>query len=180
MQKIKIKSFDVENVRICDSDGLVNAIVGVGKYKVFDGNQEQHGPSVGNMSSPYFIGEDREGAELMEFNGMDFVRTVRRVVKKSHVEMFKETLEKLEGCLVQGSSGETYVYYKNEPFVIGCGDVFEKMRPYMSVKVDKPKTCIYGVIEKQSLFIFSKEMEKLLNDNANRFLGVYNALKGMS
>ena len=182
MQNIKIKSFDVENVHIYMEDyAVINSRRKDGKYVVFNKNQERHEPNhIGNLSSPYFIGEDRDGAELMEFNGMDYVRTVKREVKKSWNDMLKELMEMLEGCLVKWDVGTqtSYVGYKNELVPIGCHESFNVLRPYMRVLFDNPRLQ-YGTIEKQSLFIFSKEIEKLHKENKEKFLKVYNQLKGM-
>jgi len=180
-QNIKICSFKVGNVNIYKaSTGEIHSDVFPGKYKIFNKNQEEQGEHIEDLRFPYLIGEDREGAELMEFNGMDFVRTVKRVVKKSPMEMFKELLEMLEGCLVKWDMGTrtSYVGYKNELVPIGCHESFNVLRPYMRVLFDNPRLQ-YGIIEKQSLFIFSKEIEKLHEENEEKFLKVYNQLKGM-
>lgn len=180
MPNINILSFNVGNIVMTKRSTGVDAMYGSGERKSFvflahDG--QPFTSSICNLEH-YFIGEDREGADLMEFSGMDYVRTVKRVVKKSWNEMFKELLEMLEGCLVLSNpSGDTFVCYKNECILLGCGDVFKCLRPYLSIKLDKPQK--YGIIEKQSLFIFSKEMEKLIKENENNFSKVYNRLKGM-
>ena len=181
MSKVEILSFEVGNITVNKhGTGRIHATYGAGERKsfVFLTHDGQPYPSSVYNLEHYYIGEDFDGADLMEFSGMDYVRTVKRVVRKNHSVMLKELLEMLEGCLVMHSAGSTYVYHKNNPIDIGCSDVFERMRPYMSIKVDSPKACRYGIIEKQSLFATSKEMEKLLKDNEERFVDVYNQLKG--
>jgi len=181
MSKINVLSFNVGNIVVTKHGTGVDAMYDAGERKSFvflthDG--QPFTSSVCNLEH-YYIGEDFDGADLMEFNGMDYARTVKRRVRKSHSEMLKELLEKLEGCMVQQTTTETSVFYKNKVVSIGCRDTFSCLCPYMAIKLDRPDFEKYGIIERRSLFIFSKEMEKLIKDNAERFWNIYNALKGM-
>ena len=181
MPNIKIKSFDVENVHIYEEDyAVVNALCKIGKYVVFNKSQERHEHNpIGNLSSPYYIGEDREGAELMEFSGMDFVRTVKREVRKSPMEMFKELLEKLEGCLVKciSDANVTKLFYKDMSHNIGCRSTFDHLRPFMSIKMNGQEK--YGIILRPSCDVQSLTLAIFLRDNEKMFNQIYNTLKGM-
>jgi hypothetical protein len=179
MQRIQIMGFRVDNATVyIASSGEICADVLQGKCKIFDKDQEPLSAPYRGRLDHYFIGEDFDGADLMEFDGMDYVRTVKRVVRKSHLEMFREMLEMLAGCLViSNPGGDSFVCYKNECILLGCGTVFECLRPYLSIKLDKPQK--YGIIERQSLYIYTKDIERLIKENENKFLKVYDRLKGM-
>lgn len=139
---------------------------------------QPYSSSVCNLEH-YYIGEDFDGADLMEFNGMDYVRTVKRVVRKNHMKMLRELLEMLEGCLVQQISNATYIFYRNEQNYVGCRDVFNELRPYMSIKMDHRDNNRFGVIERQKTSGLTKELEKLVEANEKQFIEIYNQLKGM-
>jgi len=182
MNKIEILSFEVGNITITKrSTGRIDATYGAGERKSFvfllhDG--QPYPSSVCNLEH-YYIGEDFEGADLMEFNGMDYVRTVKRVVRKSRSEMFKELLEMLEGCLVLQVSNATYIFYRDKQIYIGCGEVFYNLRPYMCIKMDSPHCNKFGVIVRQPIFGLTKELEKLVEANEEQFIKTYNDLRGM-